>query len=1837
MPLSPLGIYAARYTTSPGSAVKTSASTRLATEVASTASTSQCFNPQGDYARTVAPITAATHHGLEIPLYYPATLHEGDRINDLNSFCDVWASVVERLASQHLTEREVLDLLEDDFLQRAFGKNLKPLILDAFMRSIQPVDDLRKERLREIVEVIGDLPQHRWASVLGEHLSFTHDPDAPGVAAFIQAPLKADREHKAEMIANRLLLTDTQWQRLCEIFRQSSAPVLKAWDRQIEHQLDIEHPAEWVDLADISHVRPSPDTALFLLDQYVQILHEEPALKLETYELIRCINHNCDPTSQAPRSIEEQVNLRFHVRISQNTLPSIEGDQSPLLVTLKELERKCTFAASDGLRGPSIPDGLLKKVLYVLNWQDTGGKLMGPAMDPGLRVGVRSPVTNYLALEHKPKVPARTLPPVPRNVTRDQTASHGTFGRIEDLAQQVDTVLTTITHTMTGWRPVDAVPDPRTLFNTFFDWVRRSNVKTPFRQIPQSSYGALDAVYSQTTVASDAPSDDGTQAAISALATTIKGWLAAASGYLNALGAPVLVGAAGLAQQNPRSVATIALVAVHAAVAEFYSQWFADETGSTAGHFAPEADAGLRDTIAREVESVLENVPDVMRAVRARIDISSYQDPHQDPQLEADVASLLEQTVVSRIEFSIKNARARYVLQHTAASSTADKADRYDEAGAERSERRKRAAQWTLEAMNDADVRSQADRDLQQSLVALLLTDADSFISIPNGTLLHPLLERYKQALRDPGPSAFFNAKGLDLSTIKLSRDSVTGDVTRNGHVFSEQFSLFDNSGWWQASRQLLPIMRVLDPDNHGLCYLGEDSSSIEIGRVFKFYGSQLPRYQDDDIEFANQLNTSGWPEFTAAKRARLNEAFRTIDRVAEEDEERAHLLCALELIVKGKPDNAAVSLSDMTVEFAVPRLSEDSNAIRQHLNDFLVLPAMAAICKRKKIDCHAYTVRITERKIQVHNGDTWVDLTRAVRAQPALLLQLDRLFEQAKKTGRSLYTSQTLNLLQVIRYKGFDKPKNVGEVRNIIGWLNTSLPPAPPMGNYAAELLAGSATFPTLSPTDKTTIISLTKTLLAGAPSIIDAWANRSVEDHRANAEALLSEMLQSEWARDWGQQLVEKLGWYGASEQQESSTFQYQQLLSSAIKLCVDPESGSFGDVAGYDVYHPKNMGRELTAIRAEIEQHLIVNKGVTEYAAPLVAHVFLAGAAPELLAQDLSDCATLGSMGWMLMRLGVNVAEAIHPGSSRRMTYAQLTSIALLDAATEESRMLFKTLSVDIFIGWGVMNGMVRRHDELRYNAEDYEVAAHFFARLRGEVTEAIGAVAQPQPSRRDLAIIELRKIFPSASVENIERMVVRTTSLSELMFNGVEHGLLEVYMAGDLKPGNWWMPGEWWRVDQEKHDEAQLGTLIRQLPDLASVLSDSIDLYLETLQKGLKTSLKLLFASMPLEDRLCLELGEIQLFTLREETGILLEDETSEIRGRHRGRSGTLLRCETDTGVSYFEVFPEQMNIIKRVDLPRNLPVNGVIKMEDVKVSKGSPVKHEVNRGTQLPFDFQAYSSGSEPRANVNSDKIIIEKLGGSFPATTESVDLASYVPNIYFSSKVSSIVDRIISENLVEGQKEVLVRVATVETSRDKQNAYWKKVNDFVMQLIPFVGCVEDLNSGTRMGLIKGTFGCFTDAISSVSAMASGAGKAAGVIKSMAPVRIKAFEILTITSTSMASVINPLSGLADLVAGTARGLKRVAGMVVSGAFEITQSGVQRLQTAMDEFRSCLGLLPAAAASKSKPTWIKAGHVARKGIHRGANVTAIQDQAKWYGVDNDGVPFGPPLDDFRILAI
>ncbi|OPA89891.1 hypothetical protein BFW88_15095 [Pseudomonas fluorescens] len=847
----------------------------------------------------------------------------------------------------------------------------------------------------------------------------------------------------------------------------------------------------------------------------------------------------------------------------------------------------------------------------------------------------------------------------------------------------------------------------------------------------------------------------------------------------------------------------------------------------------------------------------------------------------------------------------------------------------------------------------------------------------------------------------------------------------------------------------------------------------------------------------------------------------------------------------------------------------------------------------------------------------------------------------------------------------GLTIPKTIGEVRNTIRWLNAVIAPAPVLGNYA-QLLGREWAPGRLSDTDKRSVAKFNDEDVyssASGATVLRGLDFRGVLDDntpqvlRDQADHFIDQILSHRVALLWGESVARTLSFQGASGAYELSALEAKQWTLAAFLLQIDPDfPGRPGTLVGYDIYQAGNNGRTIASVRADVEAHLSKNPLLDAQTTPLAAHLFLASSAPEFLVKGIPPTLRMGSAQWTDFRLGVAFAERQGgPGSSRAMSYDEIMALSKLEPMTDDQTAVLTNHGIDALLDWAVMQGVFAKPTDGVYTPQHYQQASKAFQAQNEQLVQALQVFNVPLPTRRDLAISQLRKVFPEHSVEQLKALTVYIADPAERRnqkpSEPVTRSLVETYMTGELVKDRWMLlapgeqppqlpkanspfdihrrlqPADQAAVDQNVRD---LNARIADLPDVQAQLPDKVDAYLAALKQGLSTTTRKMIAELPLADRQALEYGEVELFALREQTdAVLTLEQTSAQVEERRGRQGTLIRCVHNGAVSYFEVFAAKMLIVKREDLPAQLTLGGTLENHQKTYGRWAPTDVQTQNGAPEPFDFAAYTSDAGPRAGMTSPGIIIDKLGDTLPAL-DSRHADSPVPNSFASARSQAIVERIMQGNFIH-HRDTVLKIAQDELPIEQAREVSQRNKALFLSMIPFVGAIVDLVNGN---IVEGSRGLIIDTF---AALLGGAGTTvrslAKATKAVAPFGAKAFSVLAKGVLVVSAFLNPLDGTADLIRWGSKGLLTLPQTVAKAP---KLSAVTKMVAVEEKLRTFFGVKSALGEAA-----ILQEGVGQRSTHNGHNhsvpVQALQANGHWYAVNpQTGLPISTPLDGFTPLS-
>ncbi len=521
-----------------------------------------------------------------------------------------WGALKEYLTSATLSEQEILDVFSSGILQKETGKVLRELLKDAIERSIRSHGTLSQAKVKEILDALCDLPPSQWQAALGETVRFTSAPNAAGLMNFIQTKLELSAIELDKKIANKQLVSDSQWDAIKGIIRDA---------RQYVRSSDFDVRDAWDMLKEDCERRPSPKEAQEHLSRLIAGLRNSGERKRWNDKFIDKVQAVCDQLDPGFRGASsepakerpvELISLRFF------NPPTPHSSAPTLLERIESFERHTNFYSHINTAGTHKPETLLGKVLLVCNVMDTFGVLRldsrhistsRPVPQPSSRAWKNGSAD----FTESPFEPAAGQPQPP-TCTEPLTT----------LTQAIAKADEWLTRNLVPWNSVGAVPE---------------NVEIKIEEL-------LEPVYKATTaILNDQPS------AVVVVREQVNGLLERMAANLVSNGAAVLSSAGALLERNPGR--TTGAFAAYVAVSNFYAYWFSPEAPpiivpaeqSSDWYGVSDPASEIRENILDDLVFMFEEFPELALALEERVDQSIYVEPHLDLQLLEDIDILLRQ------------------------------------------------------------------------------------------------------------------------------------------------------------------------------------------------------------------------------------------------------------------------------------------------------------------------------------------------------------------------------------------------------------------------------------------------------------------------------------------------------------------------------------------------------------------------------------------------------------------------------------------------------------------------------------------------------------------------------------------------------------------------------------------------------------------------------------------------------------------------------------------------------------------------------------------------------------------------------------------------------------------------------------------------------------------------------------------------------------------------------------------------------------------------------------------------------------------------------------------
>ncbi|MCP1519795.1 hypothetical protein J2Y74_004105 [Pseudomonas migulae] len=786
------------------------------------------------------------------------------------------------------------------------------------------------------------------------------------------------------------------------------------------------------------------------------------------------------------------------------------------------------------------------------------------------------------------------------------------------------------------------------------------------------------------------------------------------------------------------------------------------------------------------------------------------------------------------------------------------------------------------------------------------------------------------------------------------------------------------------------------------------------------------------------------------------------------------------------------------------------------------------------------------------------------------------------------------------------------------------------------------------------------------------DVLSTVTIEQVRATPSVYLEKILQSAEAQELGNTLLTTMDWYGGKTGEETSPYIRTRLIANALQhwLCAQTLDSS-NLIAGYDWQTHENWGKSYQAIREAFEAHLLTSKlAASDKEAVVIARLFLSRFPFEFRVRDIPpDLAYRSTIVWVNFLNGVNFVKAAAPELLDRLSFQQLLNLPMqrAEVATTEELNLLSLSRLLPTLDWAVTQGFISQKNLNDYPQEDIEKACTELEKHSNEVNQAVIRINEEPPKRLAIAKAEIQTLFGNEAFNTDGRKLARYDELASIgsrdlpPLRGKEY---KYYSFADVLASDmfydqkiWFvteadgetLSKQWIRMDKDRYVkteapwpvpginwEGRLRPVLSphaKIPDVPALFDDAFKRHLETITTAYQTLVRTLLTSLPYADRLALEVGEVKVYSLRKETRkIAAKDETPEITLPLRTRNGVILQAtqtnapigdEAAVSVSTFYELLPKAGVIRRLE---NFDATLVTPRIGAMATTSNGDYVDVIRDRHLPFDWDAHSTGTLPKATAFCEAII-DQLPPALSASSEITDQHQRAPLTLSSSRSMDISRHIATELLFVDPKE-LRTFANGQTKFELEDAQRRKTLQLAKMFVPFWGPAEDLMSGDKNRIALGIVGLFFDVISFAIPIGKFASGSVRLISNAGRLATRATlpSFKTLTKTLLVSTLRALNPL-EIVPALLKGL----GKAVRYIYKAVTVNFNEFMGTIRYYEYVRSLPQLSDAGRWKPATLGDQLASIKGIDdvpiRNIGASGKTD---WRLVDPlSSKPYGPPL--------
>ncbi|MGF6209035.1 hypothetical protein [Pseudomonas frederiksbergensis] len=832
-------------------------------------------------------------------------------------------------------------------------------------------------------------------------------------------------------------------------------------------------------------------------------------------------------------------------------------------------------------------------------------------------------------------------------------------------------------------------------------------------------------------------------------------------------------------------------------------------------------------------------------------------------------------------------------------------------------------------------------------------------------------------------------------------------------------------------------------------------------------------------------------------------------------------------------------------------------------------------------------------------------DITSLVTGIATVNGELKLLANMAKLSGGWITTGNKIVVSQWLRFHDLSLPATEQDAKGLIDLLNFMILPEPPrFGNYW-QLLDTPEDSPFRLTENNRAIIRKVNHSSSGGKTTLVAHLGKHLPVEIKSAglptspEYRLQRLIEiTVGASEQGQAYFDALGWFTDTTQPKPSPVLIEQLLIAAMLLDLDPALDSANTTfAGFNLYSAEYLLLQPSAVRKRLEDHLYDRFALDRTFAPLVAELVLGGMAPEYLVRGVPAELQLGTPGWVVLSQAVHLVESLVPGASRAMSYEHLLGFGQVSGLTPQLQALHTTQAVDPIITWALMNGLITREADGSLGQAAVKRGVEQYNQYVGALSGAISQISQPIPSRKALALKELRSIVPD-SVSS-ERLVKHRGSGGGA---GRQVSVLDLYIGEELHTQDW--------------GRTRGANIYQQYPGLtalypvANLYEEAIHNHYNQMTAGLAVNIKYAFSQMEEGHRKFIEQGRLAIYQInkikyytnyRPSAGNVITTPPQQTKPEEdAARHGLIIFAVIGPLIRCYELFPMRLECRFRQDFSTTVASKLISHWIDENYSERELL-------LKAPIDLDAYVKNIAPRDGIHSDVYLtriadLEESGHPTQSTN---------PIRYFNSERLDTISHLVARNTPIFTEKELTQIGLDQTERERAIEKTDAVFNVILNLIiPFKECVEELSSGVAERQRNALFGCVTDVLVVAVAFAAIPLKVAGTAAKGASLTSKLLTASRVGAQTVVSLFNPLDGIPQLLKGGAKLIGR--GALKVGHFAASSAHVARQQlrylTGANSYDLIRAINHTGAASQIRMSLDTVAHA--RALFRSDSITTIE---------------------------